>query len=127
MGMNEAVTKLSAARSQLTDDLLASEKKISNLQIDLERAQKSNEQILSDCNARIERALAHKVDVDKDVDEINKIAKSQHQMLQNEIEHLHAQLKASRDEQPALRTKAQLHYSRRKEEWKKLKQLESQS
>merc|ERR1712115_80848 len=46
-------------------------------------------------------------------------------MLIKQIDHLHQELKESRDEQQQLRQKAQLHYTRRKEEWKKLKQFEN--
>ena len=57
--------------------------------------------------------------------EIIKVAKEQHTMLVKQIDHLHNQLSQSRQEHQKLRQKAQLHYMRRKEEWKKLKQFEN--
>eukprot|EP01084_Bolivina_argentea_P124171 220034_1 len=108
--------------------------------------------LLEDCNRRIESALKHKSTVDRELQQLQElhenkgeqlqdllakyqqsvqeneiigVAKEQHQMLVKEIDHLHAQLKQSRDEHQQLRQKAQLHYTRRKEEWKKLKQLEA--
>jgi len=57
--------------------------------------------------------------------ELHKVGAGQHEMLVAQVEQLHAQLKQSRDEHGVLRDKAQLHYTRRKEEWKKLKQLEA--
>merc|ERR1712013_348339 len=57
--------------------------------------------------------------------ELHKVGAGQHEMLVKQVDELHAQLKQSRDEHSVLRDKAQLHYTRRKEEWKKLKQLEA--
>merc|ERR1712154_413563 len=75
--MNQAVTKLSAARTKLQNEI----HELKNKLID-------KEQINKDCNQKIESALKHKMNVDKELNELQELHNDKMQGFDSRFEDL---------------------------------------
>ncbi|ETO32315.1 putative vesicular transport factor Uso1p, partial [Reticulomyxa filosa] len=94
-----------------------------SVDVELKELQRLHDTKVNGMDSQLEETLKKYQQLVK-ANELLKGYQAQNQDLVRQLEQMQKQLDESKNEQLKLRDKAQLHYSRRKEKWKELKQLQ---